>query len=63
MICQLFNKGFEIAEITCPTKYTPESSSINLSRSIIYGLGVIKVSFQYMLHKKKILPNRLFEST
>ena len=62
MLCQLFNKGFEIAEITCPTKYTPESSSINFSRSLTYGLGVLKTSIQYFLHNKKIIPCKLFES-
>lgn len=55
MICQIFNKGYEVAEITCPTKYSDDSSSINFKRSVIYGLGVIKVSIQYFLHKKRIL--------
>lgn len=61
MICQLFNKGFEIAEITCPTKYTPESSSINFSRSLTYGIGVLKTSIQYFLHKKSIIKHKLFQ--
>ncbi len=46
-----FMHGFEIAEITCPTKYFDEASSINLSRSAVYGLGVVKVSLQYRLAK------------
>ncbi|HQA75624.1 MAG TPA: glycosyltransferase family 2 protein [Salinivirgaceae bacterium] len=54
MIAQVFNAGFEIAEITCPTKYFKEASSINLSRSIKYGLGVIGVSFRYFFHKTGI---------
>jgi len=54
MIAQIFNKGFEIAEITCPTKYFEEASSINFKRSSIYGLGVLNVSFRYFLHKTKI---------
>lgn len=49
MLAQIFYKGFEIAEITCPTKYFAEASSINLKRSSIYGLGVLKVSLQYRL--------------
>lgn len=49
MLSQIFYKGFEIAEITCPTKYFAEASSINLKRSSIYGLGVLKVSLQYRL--------------
>ena len=51
MLAQIFFKGFEIAEITCPTKYFEEASSINLKRSSIYGLGVLKVSLQYRLTK------------
>lgn len=51
MLAQIFYKGFEIAEITCPTKYFEEASSINFKRSAIYGLGVLKVSFQYRLAK------------
>lgn len=48
---QIFAKGYEIAEITCPTKYFPEASSINFRRSSIYGLGVIKVSIQFFLFR------------
>lgn len=51
MLAQIFYAGFEIAEITCPTKYFEEASSINLKRSSIYGLGVIKVSLEYRLAK------------
>jgi len=61
MLCQLFNKGFDIAEITCPTKYTPESSSINFSRSVTYGIGVLKTSILYFLHRKGIWSNTLFK--
>jgi glycosyltransferase involved in cell wall biosynthesis len=55
MIAQIFAKGFEIAEVTCPTKYFEEASSINFKRSSIYGLGVLRVSFRYFLHKAGIL--------
>ncbi len=61
MLCQIFNKGFEIAEITCPTKYSEESSSINFKRSVTYGLGVCQTSIQYFLHKKKIMTSKLFK--
>ena len=61
MLCQLFNKGFDIAEITCPTRYTPESSSINFTRSVTYGIGVIKTSIQYFLHQNKIIKCNLFQ--
>ncbi len=51
MIAQIFYKGFEIAEVTCPTKYFPEASSINFRNSTRYGLGVLKVSLLYRLTK------------
>ncbi len=51
MLAQIFYAGWEIAEITCPTKYFEEASSINLSRSTIYGLGVLKVSLMYFFQK------------
>ena len=51
MLAQLFYKKFEIAEITCPTKYFKEASSINIRRSIKYGFGVLGVSLSYRLQK------------
>lgn len=47
IIVQIFKKKYEIAEITCPTKYFQDASSINLKRSIKYGLGVMKISLLY----------------
>ena len=58
MVAQIFFNGFEIGEITCPTKYFEDASSINLSRSAVYGLGVLKVSIQYRLAKWKIATPR-----
>lgn len=49
VIGQIFWNRFEIAEITCPTKYFEEASSINFKRSSIYGLGVLNVSLRYLL--------------
>lgn len=51
MIAQIFMAGFEIGEVTCPTKYFEEASSINFARSSKYGLGVLRVCFQYRLQK------------
>ena len=51
VIAQICHKKYEIAEITCPTKYFPEASSIKIKSSIIYGFGVLKVSIFYFLHK------------
>ncbi len=60
MLAQIFYAGFEIAEITCPTKYFEEASSINIKRSIKYGMGVMGVSFRYFLSRKRILKSRIF---
>lgn len=54
MIAQIFWAGFEIGEITCPTKYFEEASSINFARSSKYGLGVLRVSIRYRLAKMGI---------
>jgi glycosyltransferase involved in cell wall biosynthesis len=47
MLSQIIYNDYEIAEITCPTKYFEEASSINFSRSVTYGLGVLKTSFKH----------------
>ena len=60
MLAQIFYAGYEIAEITCPTKYFEEASSINLQRSVKYGLGVLGVSFRYFLQKRGIVKSRIF---
>ena len=62
MLASILYKGYEIAEITCPTKYFKEASSINFQRSIKYGLGVIGVSLQYFLSKNKIYTSSVFKS-
>lgn len=59
VVAQIFNKGYEIAEITCPTKYFKEASSINLSGSLIYGMGVLATSLRYFLHKTGIIKWKL----
>lgn len=60
LIAQIFYEGYEIAEITCPTKYFKEASSINLKNSIQYGLGVLWVSVSYFFCKLGIYQNKLF---
>lgn len=60
MIAQLFFAGFDIAEVTCPTRYFKEASSINLLRSTIYGLGVLRVTLSYRLHKMGLLHHNRF---
>jgi hypothetical protein len=51
MLSQLIYKGYEVGEVSCPTKYFDEASSINLIDSSVYGLGVLKVSLQHRLQK------------
>lgn len=52
IVSQIFARGYEIAEITCPTAYFPEASSINFRRSVKYGMGVLRVSFSHFLRRK-----------
>lgn len=60
IIAQLFYAGIDIAEVTCPTKYFSEASSINLLRSSTYGLGVLGVTASYMLQKAGVINHRRF---
>lgn len=60
LLAQIFYCGFEIAEITCPTKYFEEASSINFKRSLTYGAGVVRVSIQYALQKLHLGNFRIF---
>ncbi len=60
MLAQICYKNFQIAEITCPTKYFEEASSINLQRSTIYGLGVVKTSIKYFLSKNLKIKAQIF---
>lgn len=61
MLSQLLMKDYEIAEITCPTKYFDEGSSINLKNSTVYGLGVLKVSLQHRLKKLGIYTAKIYQ--
>ena len=47
MLAQIISKGYFVAEISCPTKYFKEASSINFRRSVVYGFGCLAVAFQY----------------
>jgi glycosyltransferase involved in cell wall biosynthesis len=60
VLAQICFAGFEIGEITCPTTYSKESSSINFKRSVVYGLGVIKTSFCYFLQKNRVAKFKIF---
>jgi glycosyltransferase involved in cell wall biosynthesis len=60
MISQVFMKGYEIGEVTCPTKYFEEASSINFARSSKYGLGVLRVSVQHRMHKWGLIKAKIY---
>lgn len=61
MAAQIFYRGYEIGEVTCPTKYFDDASSINLWRSSVYGLGVLRVSIVYRLCKWGLMKSKLFK--
>ncbi len=63
MLAQILLAGFEIGEISCPAAYFEEASSINFRRSVKYGLGVLRTSFDGFLHRKKISSIYYFEPT
>lgn len=60
MLSQIVYSGFDIAEVTCPTKYFDEASSINLARSTKYGLGVLRVSIVHRLNLLGLLKSRIY---
>lgn len=60
VLAQALYFGFSIGEISCPTKYFKEASSINLARSIVYGLGVLRTSSQFVLNRWGIREDKIF---
>lgn len=60
-LAQVFWFGFRVGEVSCPTRYLPESSSINFRRSCAYGLGVLKTSVEYRLAKAGLKSARIFD--
>ena len=60
MLSQIIYAGYDIGEVTCPTKYFEEASSINLPRSIKYGLGVLGVSLIHRLNKWGLGKSKLY---
>jgi len=61
MLAQIAYFGFSIGEISCPTKYFKEASSINFQRSVVYGLGVVHTSILYRLNKWGVVKSVLFD--
>ncbi len=62
MLAQLIWFGYRIGEVSCPTKYSHDSSSINFRRSAVYGFGVLKTSLQFRLQKWGFLSSPMFRS-
>ncbi len=62
MLSQIVYAGFDIAEVTCPTKYFPEASSINFVRSSKYGLGVLRVSFSHFFQRIGLANFEMYKS-
>jgi glycosyltransferase involved in cell wall biosynthesis len=60
MLSQIIYKGYDIAEITCPTKYFPEASSINFKRSLKYGLGCVAVSLIHRFNKWGLMKSEMY---
>jgi len=61
MLAQAAMFGFRIGEISCPTRYFPEASSINFRRSVVYGMGVLGTSIRFRLHRAGLRRDRLFD--
>jgi glycosyltransferase involved in cell wall biosynthesis len=61
MLSQILYANFRVGEITCPAKYFPQASSINFSRSLLYGFGCLKTALQFRLSKWGILRFRIFD--
>lgn len=62
MLSQIIFAGFEIAEVTCPTKYFEEASSINFSRSAKYGMGVLRVSITHFFQKLGLIKSNMYKT-
>ncbi len=61
MLAQAIYADFRIGEVSCPTKYFEEASSINLKRSIVYGMGVLKTSVLFRLNKWGLVKSKIFD--
>jgi hypothetical protein len=62
MLAQCAFFGFRIGEVSCPTKYFPEASSINFRRSVKYGFGVLATTLRFALQKWGWMNSRIFNA-
>ena len=63
MIAQVVHYGFRIGELSCPARYFADASSINFSRSVVYGIGVLDTATRFRLHKMGVLRSPLFPAS
>ena len=61
MLSQVCFFNYSIGEISCPTKYFEDASSVNFKQGVIYGVGVLKTSFSYWLQKSGFINSKLFD--
>ena len=61
MLSQILWEGYVIAEVSCPTKYFIEASSINFSRSVKYGFGCLFTAVKFRLAKLKLMKSGIFK--
>ena len=61
MLAQAIHFGFRIGEISCPTRYFPDASSINFPRSVVYGMGVFGTTLSFRLHRMGLRRSALFD--
>lgn len=62
MLVQAIHWGFRVGEISCPTRYFPEASSINFYRGFIYGLGVLRTACEFRLHRMGLFHSAILSS-
>jgi glycosyltransferase involved in cell wall biosynthesis len=62
MLAQCLYFGFRVAEVSCPTRYEAQSSTIGFARSIVYGLGVLEVSARYFAARNGLVVSRIFDA-
>jgi hypothetical protein len=60
MIAQAVHYGYRLGEISCPTRYFDDASSINFSRSVKYGFGVLETALKFRLHQLGVYKSKLF---
>jgi glycosyltransferase involved in cell wall biosynthesis len=63
MLAQVLMFNFSIGEVSCPTRYFAEASSINFARSVRYGFGVLATAFRFVAHRTGLVRCRIFERT